>query len=203
MVAVDPEDPNGEPTWRGWRVLWSVKIRRYAGPTPSRARFTSGTDGKQRFLASAGDEFNDRGPPPEIVVHSVEGDMTTQTVSVTANRRTRRQAATRTSSTALRSQQMAAESSRCGVDETESCDGEDNDQQDDYKPSAKIRGRDSRRLGVGNREDDKTSLRGHGVGRLRHGRKEPPASAGVFCRIDAFCADLCRICQRTSSRMCR
>ena len=39
VVAVDPETPTGEPTWRGWlrAVVASVKTRRCAGPIPSRA----------------------------------------------------------------------------------------------------------------------------------------------------------------------
>ena len=109
--------------------------------TEQGAPFTSGTDGEGAFLASAGDEFTTAANRrPEIVVHSVEGDMTTQTVSVTANRRA---GAWRSGDKDIvlrrydRSYDGGGEQPAVVV-MTESCDGEDNDQQDDYKPSAMV-----------------------------------------------------------------
>ena len=145
VVAVDPEDPNGRAY-----VAWLAEGGCGAGQntavrwayTEQGAPFTSGTDGEGAFLASAGDEFTTAANRrPEIVVHSVEGDMTTQTVSVIWQTDAPTRGAGGDKDIVLRRYDRSYDGGGeqpAVVVMTESRDGEDNDQQDDYKPSAAV-----------------------------------------------------------------
>ena len=145
MIAVDAQDANNRAyvAWLaegGCGVGQNTAVR--FAYTEQGAPFTSGTDGSGAFLASAGDEFataaNRR---PDIAVHSIEGDMTTQTLAIVWQTDAPTRGAGGDKDIVLRrySRDYDGTGDQPAVNViTESADGEDNDQQDDYKPSAAV-----------------------------------------------------------------
>ena len=145
VVAVDPQDANSR-AYVAWLAEGGCGVGQNTAVrwayTEDGAPFTSGTDGEGAFLASAGDEFTTAANRrPEIVVHSVEGDMTTQTVAVIWQTDAPTRGAGGDKDIALRRYSRSFDGTGeppAVVVITESADGEDNDQQDDYKPSAAV-----------------------------------------------------------------
>lgn len=145
VITVDAQDPNNR-AYVAWLAEGGCGVGQNTAVrwayTEQGAPFTSGTDGSGAFLASAGDEFataaNRR---PDIAVHSVEGDMTTQTLAIVWQTDAPTRGAGGDKDIVLRRYSRTYD----GTGEqpavtviTESADGEDNDQQDDYKPSAAV-----------------------------------------------------------------
>jgi hypothetical protein len=145
VVTVDPQDPNSRAfvAWLGEGGCGAGQNRavRWAY-TEDSSPFTSGNDGSGAYLGSAGDEFETaRNRRPQVAVHSIEGDMTTQVFSLVWHS----DASTRGSGTDFdilirrygRDFDGTGDAPAVSVI-TESRVGENTDEQSDYKPSVGV-----------------------------------------------------------------
>jgi hypothetical protein len=145
VIAVDLNDPNSR-TFVAWLAEGGCadgqdRALRWAF-TESGQPFSSGTDGSGAYIASAGAEFETaRNRNPQIAVHSVPDDVSTQTVSLVWHS----DAATRGSGSDTDILLRRYGRSWDGEGDhpavlvlTETRAGENNDEQSDYKPSIAV-----------------------------------------------------------------